>query len=170
MVLGPDGFDEFFRRSAARIVLFLIKIGASREEAEDSVQEAMASAYLKWHEIDHPEAWVRLVAERNFIAAAERARSASFKAVRGGWCADRGQTDVDLTEFDEEQRVVLSLIRSLPYQQRRAMAWYYDGFEVREIATRLGKSEATVRSHLRHARHQLRRKLNAYRVAKEGAN
>ncbi|MEU8231465.1 sigma-70 family RNA polymerase sigma factor [Actinoplanes sp. NPDC048967] len=166
--MSPDGFDEFVRRSTARLVLFLIKIGASREEAEDSIQEAMAKACLKWQEIDHPEAWVRVVAERAYIAEAERARAAPAKAVRGGWLADGIRTDPDLVEFDEEQRRVLALIRRLPYEQRRAMAWYYDGFDVSEIAAHVGKPEATVRSHLRHARNRLRRELSSDKVAVPG--
>jgi DNA-directed RNA polymerase specialized sigma24 family protein len=131
MVLNPDGFDEFVRRPTTRLVLFLIKIGANREEAEDSVQEAMTKAYLKWQEIDHPEAWVRVVAERAYIAEAERARAAPAKASKGGWLVDGAQADPDLVEFGEEQCLVLGLIRLLPFEQRRAMAWYYDGFGIR---------------------------------------
>jgi RNA polymerase sigma factor (sigma-70 family) len=159
MVFSPEGFDEFFRGAFARLVLFLIKIGASREEAEDSAQEAMTKAYENWRAIQHPEAWVRVVAERGYIAAAARARAAPAKMLAGGWTGDGTYTDLDLAVFGEEQRRVLDLLRRLPYEQRRVLAWYYDGFATAEIAKRVDRPEATVRSHLRHARQRLQREL-----------
>jgi RNA polymerase sigma factor (sigma-70 family) len=159
MAFTPEGYDGFFRRAFARLVLFLIKIGASREEAEDSAQEAMTKAYEHWDVIEHPEAWVRVVAERMYLAASARARAAPVKAVAGGWAGDGTHTDVDPVVFGEQQRKVFNLLRRLPYEQRRVMAWYYDGFAIAEIAARVGRPEATVRSHLRHARQRLQREL-----------
>ncbi|WP_345512151.1 RNA polymerase sigma factor [Phytohabitans houttuyneae] len=160
MVLSPEGFDEFFRRALARLVLFLIKIGASREEAEDSAQEAMAKAYENWHAVEHPEAWVRVVAERIHLASTARARAAPARAAAGGWAGDLVRPDPDLAVFGDEQRRVLDLLRRLPHEQRRVMAWYYDGFTITEIAAIIGRPEATVRSHLRHARQRLKRELD----------
>jgi len=49
------------------------------------------------------------------------------------------------------------------------MAWYYDGFATAEIATMVNRPEATVRSHLRHARQRLQRELTVRNVAAQNA-
>lgn len=56
----------------------------------------------------------------------------------------------------EGQQNVLSVFRRLPLMQRLVLALIYDGFTCREIAEMLGITEATVRSHLRHARNNLK--------------
>jgi RNA polymerase sigma factor (sigma-70 family) len=63
----------------------------------------------------------------------------------------------DLGIFAEEQQQVLRPLRTLPEQQRTLLALYYDGLTwEEESADLLGKSPATVRSHLRHARKTLK--------------
>ena len=152
-------FEVFFRDSFVPITLFLIRSGAGRTEAEDAVQEAMALAYRSWSLIRVPEAWVRVVARRVFLASdvrecGPRDREADFS----GWTTAEAD---DLSLFGDEERRVVSLLRGLPPAQREAMAWFYDGYHPHEIAAIVGKSAATVRSELRFARQRLRANLAA---------
>jgi RNA polymerase sigma factor (sigma-70 family) len=161
-----DDFDSFFRRAAPRVVLFLIKLGASRQQAEDAAQEAMLRAYQAWSTIRYPEAWVRVVASRVHAAAVagDRCVAGTVEANLSNLIA----ADTDLLVDDEERRRVLELLRRLPPAQRLVMAWYVDGFGPKEIAAILQKNPDTVRSDLRHARLRLRRELaDALEAARE---
>jgi RNA polymerase sigma-70 factor (ECF subfamily) len=146
-----SGYDDFFRQHFLRLVLFVMKLGAGRDEAEDAAQEAMCRAYRFWNSIESPSGWVRVVAERVYLSSSVRAKkernvAATFQA------ADA----VDPLMPNDETGNVLSVLVQLPYWQRKVMAWHYDGYTIREIAEITGKPESTIRSHLRHARDRLR--------------
>jgi len=53
----------------------------------------------------------------------------------------------------------MGLLTSLPTEQREIMAWTIDGYQPSEIAELTGRTAATVRSHLRHARRKLARAI-----------
>lgn len=147
-----SGFDSFFRERFGRTVVLLIAMGAERADAEDAAQEAMVRAWQKWDSINEPAAWVRTVAVRGYFKML-RTRPV---VVSPDDPACESTADADLSIFTDEQQLVLRLLRALPPMQRAASALSYDGSTCREIAELLGISEATVRSHLRHARKNLK--------------
>jgi RNA polymerase sigma-70 factor (ECF subfamily) len=153
--VGGTAFDEFFRSEYPLLIGFLQKIGFEREQAKDAAAEAMTGAYESWARIDRPRAWVRKVACRIASEQARRAREGPLKAVAGGW-ASATHYEVDVVELNEEQDLLLRLLRQLPRQQRLVMAWHLDGFDSNEISELLGRPPATVRSTLRHARDRLK--------------
>jgi DNA-directed RNA polymerase specialized sigma24 family protein len=55
---------------------------------------------------------------------------------------------------------VRSLLARLAAQQRRVVAWWLDGYQFSEIASKLHVETSTVRSLFRNARSRLRRVLN----------
>jgi RNA polymerase sigma factor (sigma-70 family) len=69
--------------------------------------------------------------------------------------ASQAVPEPDLSIFAEEQQHVLHALRALPSEQRIVVALRYDGATCEEIAAVTGKSPATVRSNLRHARRTL---------------
>jgi RNA polymerase sigma factor (sigma-70 family) len=151
--LTEDGFASFFRERFARTVVLLIAMGASRADAEDATQEAMIRAWQQWESIREPTAWVRTVAVRTYckLVSQRQSRTTSLDEATGECPADP-----DLSIFTEEQQHVLRLLRALPTQQRVVAALSYDDLTCEEIAELTGKSSATIRSHLRHARKTLR--------------
>lgn len=131
----------------------LICAGASRADAEDAVQEAMIQAWQHWTSIREPAAWLRTVVFRTWPkqGAIQRFKTAPLED------ADRSAVLYpDLSIFAAEQQQVLRLLRALPPMQRAVTALFYDGSSCGEIAEVLDVSEATVRSHLRHARRTLK--------------
>lgn len=160
----PDAsFDGFFRRDFARLVAFLRKAGFGPEAAEDAAAEAMAQAYRCWSSLISPSAWVRKAAFRLASNQAERHRTGPTRAMAGGWLVhscDDGEQQAEI----EEQPGVLELLAQLPPRQRQVMAWRLEGFGIAEIAELMTMSEATVRSHLRHARDALRPTFDASRL------
>lgn len=155
---GPADFDTFFRNDYRRLVGFLIWIGATKEEAEDSASTVMIKAFENWTRIDHPRAWVRKAAERQFLRSAVRDLDAPHRAVKGGWLLRDDDTAPPGRERGEEKSVVDMMTR-LGFQQRRAIAYVYDGFTPAQIADITGEDPATVRSNLRFARKNLSRIL-----------
>ncbi len=154
------GFDDFFRENEASLLLFLMRLGAEPEEAEETFQDAMFQVYRLWDQIDHPRSYVRVVAERTFLRSKTRVvkqRLLELDAFRRGE-GDRVDPRSSLSSviFKEETQRVLALLRTLPPEQRRVMAWHLDGYSPSEIAAQIDKTETTVRSNLRHAKAALR--------------
>lgn len=67
------GFLEFFDREYLRVVRFVMRCGASFQDAEDAAQEAFAEAWAlteppcKWAAVDDPQGWIRAVAVRRYL-------------------------------------------------------------------------------------------------------
>jgi RNA polymerase sigma-70 factor (ECF subfamily) len=152
-VTGREDFAAFFRQDFPRLVLFLIKNGASEADAEDAAQEAMTKASTAWARIDNPRAWVRTVALRIWWKQA-------------GWDAVLDEdapllTREDPTATEEEKWKVVQLLRRLPPAQRAVAALYYDGFSTKEISGILSKTEGTIRSLLRYGRRRLKEMIGS---------
>ncbi|MDG6105628.1 sigma-70 family RNA polymerase sigma factor [Dactylosporangium aurantiacum] len=152
-------FDTFFRTTMPMLLGYLIKSSWNLEQAKDAATEAMIDAYKQWDTIEHPKAWVYKVAARHLHRIRGRERDHDH--------ADVVQTDpadpdgVAALDLGEEHRRVMAALRSLPPNQRKVFALHYDGWKHTEIADHLGMTEGTVRSHLRHARENLKRRLDA---------
>jgi RNA polymerase sigma-70 factor (ECF subfamily) len=154
--MGADDFATFFRREFPRLVLHLATCGFARQ-AEDAAEEAMHEAFKKWHTINEPDRWVRTVALRY---AQRDALREGRRNVRDGAYVQQLVPSAMLgpeqkVEITEEQSSVLKRIEYMPFVRRWVVALAFDGYTVREIAAELGVVEATVRSHLRHARRTL---------------
>jgi RNA polymerase sigma-70 factor (ECF subfamily) len=152
--LTPDGFAAFFHERYGSTVVLLITMEASRADAEEIAQETMIAAWQKWESIHNPAAWVRTTAVRKLWKSNRHRPNAT---PLDETTAQLPVSDQDLAVFSEEQQRVLGLLRQLPPAQRAVAALYYDGLAAEEIAMVTGKPTATVRSHLRHARTNLRR-------------
>ena len=128
-------------------------MGASRADAEDIAQETMIAAWQKWESIREPAAWIRTTATRKLWKSNQQQLAATplYEST-----ARATAIEPDLAVFSAEQQRVLGLLRRLPAAQRVITALYYDGSTAEEIAVAIGKSAATVRSHLRHARKTLK--------------
>jgi RNA polymerase sigma-70 factor (ECF subfamily) len=149
----PNDFDGLFDLHYERLVRALTVVAGDRETAADAVQEAFVKAHLRWRKVgsyDDPVGWVRRV-------AINRLRDEHRRAGRKRRALDRlrhrADTVAPAPEIDEFGR----LLAALPRQQRLATALFYvDGLSIAEIASTLGVSDGTVKSHLHDARRTLR--------------
>lgn len=152
--MSDNGFGPFFRKRFSSTVVLLIAMGADRTDAEDAAQESMILAWQQWESIREPSAWVRTVAVRTFLKQVrlrQQRRTDSLDELPHD-LPDHG----DLHLFTDQQQNTLRVLRDLPQQQRIVAALFYDGLACEEIATLTGKTPATIRSHLRHARKALK--------------
>jgi RNA polymerase sigma factor (sigma-70 family) len=155
----PDtrlSFPDFYRKHTPSLVAFVMWLGARAEEAADVAQETMTRAYKDWEEIEHPRAWVRTVASREYCRRIAACHDEPFAEIPGQLLRP-GMADTDeAAMLGPEQARVLEVLRLLPDRQRQVMAWIYDGYTPAEIATILNLDGGTVRASLHKARDTLK--------------
>jgi RNA polymerase sigma factor (sigma-70 family) len=154
-----EGYCEFFQKEYQPVVRFLLRVGATWEEAEDAAQEAMIRAHRTWLALDHPPQWIRKVAWRCYINSVQRERKRRILEAE----AARMHRE-DSHEYDRlivEHNWLIEILRDLPPRQREILAWSLDGYKPQEIAHFLDMGSATVRSNLRAIRTKLRTSLPA---------
>ncbi|MFF7205334.1 RNA polymerase sigma factor [Streptomyces sp. NPDC008141] len=164
---GRDDFDDFVRAEHRRLVLFVVTLGATWEEAEDAVAEVLLEVLQRWSQIHSPRAYCRLAAERAYVNSEVRLRKAPAAAVRSTWAVATHRPTEAVFEAVEHE-YALRHLRLLNQEQRRVMAFLYDGWTAEEIAELLGKKASTVRSNIRHARKRLKKAIAEEQAAEVG--
>ncbi|WP_322756747.1 RNA polymerase sigma factor [Frankia sp. Cas3] len=159
-------FDAFFGEDFPRLVLVLLKSGAGYHDAQDAAQEAMVALYRAWAGVDSPRPWVRTVALRIWWR-----RPPPHLGLGEHPGPPVGDNPLDV---EEEKWRVVELMRCLPPAQRAVVALHYDGFSTKEIRTIIAgagavRSEATVRSSLRHGRRRLEAILASEGITMSGS-
>lgn len=156
-----ESIAEQYRQERPLLIRFLLRQGASFDEAQDAVH----TAFLCWSQsrstVRSPRAWLRTVAWRSYLRQAVRVEVPEEEVVercdrmRPDW-----RTPLEAAELGEQHRHVLALLLRLPARQRGVMAWHLDGFSTKEIAEALGMREDAVRQNLARARRTLRDHLS----------
>ena len=148
----PDGFEQFYAASSARVLRALHALTGDLAEAQDVVQEAYARAWQRWPTIrayDVPEAWVRQVAWRLAVSRARRAKVGLGKLRRHG-------LPPDVPGLEPDHVALVTALREIPAEQRRAVVLHHlVGLSVAEIATECGVPDGTVKARLSRGRKAL---------------
>lgn len=149
--IREEMFIDFYRKSIAKLVAFLVWQGAKPADAADAAQEAMIKAHRHWATIHDPQAWVRRVASREWGRIAHAVESPVDPDAVGGALLPSGNDIEDL----EKRHHILRLLARLPPRQRQVLAWTLDGFSPSEIAEELGITPEATRTALFKARRAL---------------
>ena len=146
---GDRSFEEFFAASYGRLVGLLYAFLHDRAEAEDVVQDAFASALLRWpvvREYRDPEAWVRTVAFRRAIDHHRRGARQLRALLRLG-------PPPPLPAVGAEHVDLVRALRRLPLAQREVLVLHYVAeLAVERVAAELGLPVGTVKSRLARGR------------------
>jgi RNA polymerase sigma-70 factor (ECF subfamily) len=150
-----SSFDGFYQSEYVAVVTLAAVLTGSRAVAEDIAQEAFASTFARWEELEHPAAWVRRVVA-NLCASWVRRRVREVAALRRFRNRqERGPLLADLAADD-----YWATVRELPNRQAQCVALHYlEDLSTADIADILGIAEATVRVHLHHGRRELALRL-----------
>jgi RNA polymerase sigma-70 factor (ECF subfamily) len=144
--------EAFYKAEFLKLVRFVLRCTGSTDidEAKNAAQEAFVKLLPYWDRVSHHRAWLRKVAVREFY------RSPVHIPVEK--IPDRSRPDnaTDTAEQHRQQQLVLATLQGLPYKQREALAWLYDGYKPVEIAEILGQDPAAVRQNLSKARRNLK--------------
>ena len=145
---GSDrSFEELFGATYGRLVGLLFAFLHDRPQAEDAVQDAFASALLRWRVLrgyHDPEAWVRTVAFRRAIDHHRRSARQRRALVRLG-------PPPSLPPVGADHLDLVRALRKLPVAQREVLVLHY----VAELALPVG----TVKSRLARGRAALATQL-----------
>src|SRR5229473_1364776 len=154
-------FDEFYSRSAARLVRHGYALTGDMAEAQDIAQEAFARAWQRWpmvRDCDSPEAWVRRVAT-NLSAS-------RWRRIRVARAAAGQPAQQPAPEVSTDTVALVSGLRTLPERQRTVLVLHYMcDLSVDQIAAELDCPSGSVKSWLSRGRTAL---ADAVRVVEPG--
>ncbi len=157
-IARAEPFDGFYAREFRSLVAFAYALTGSRAHAEEIAQEAMLAAYRRWDEVgrlDVPHAWVRRTCA-NLATSHVRRRIVEAR----GLLTLRSRR-AEVAELDAEDTWFWTEVRRLPRRQAQCIALtYVYGCSVAEVATVLGCSDGTVKSHLARGREKLAARLD----------
>jgi RNA polymerase sigma-70 factor, ECF subfamily len=149
-------FEEFFAASYGRLVGVLFAFLHDRAQAEDVVQDAFASALLRWRVLrgyHDPEAWVRTVAFRRAVDHHRRGVRQRRALVRLG-------PPPSLPPVDADHLDLVRALRRLPLAQREVLVLHYVAeLAVAQVAVELRLPVGTVKSRLARGRAALAQQL-----------
>jgi RNA polymerase sigma factor (sigma-70 family) len=144
-----DEYTWFFRAEFRAVTQTAYLVLHDRQRAEDVAQEAFTQLLVHWKKVSRyqrPDAWVRRVAIRlaSRVASRERRRAHIERD-------ERREATVPDRDLD-----LIRALRSLPPQQRAAVAlFYFEDRPTEEVAHILGCTESTATVHLHKARKRL---------------
>jgi RNA polymerase sigma-70 factor, ECF subfamily len=157
--VGQDGgrtFEEFFTATYGRLVGLLFAFLHDRSQAEDAVQDAFASALVRWPVLrgyHDPEAWVRTVAFRRAVDQ-HRRRARQLRSLA------RLGPPPPVPPVGAEHVDLVRALRQLPLAQREVLVLHYVAeLAVERIAAELRLPAGTVKSRLARGRAALAQQL-----------
>jgi len=147
---SAEDYEAFFRRVFPRAVGLALRISGDRPSAEDAALEALAKAHVRWRKIGGArwrEAWVMRVTVNEAIR----------HLPRPGPLAPPPPAHADPTDAVVLRQTLSAALQSLPKRQREVIVLrYLVGLSEPEVATALGLSLGTVKTHLRRGLARLR--------------
>ena len=133
----------------------------SAQDAEDICQNVLLKLItsLPFTSSEHERAWViRVTANacKDLLKSAARQRSVGLEALEGG---DPPAADGQVGALADDTPVARA-VQALPVEQREAVhLYYYEGYQIDEIARMTGSNPAAVAKRLSRARETLRKIL-----------
>lgn len=158
--MSDETFREFVIGRGPELTRFATLLCRNHQEAEDLVQDTLASAYASWRRIettDSPEAYVRRMLVNRHVSWWRRHRGRVESRAELPETASPDHTDASAL-----RDAVRRALGTLPPRQRAAVILrYYADYPDVEIAEALGCAEATVRSQISRALASLREATGA---------
>jgi RNA polymerase sigma-70 factor (ECF subfamily) len=161
-----DHLEPLVRRYAGPLLTFIQRMIGDRHRSEELFQEVFLAVWSKRRQYQFPrpfKAWLFGIALNKCRAAFRKRRLASVALTdEAAVVVPLGSepTPADAAIATETAALVASAVTRLPPQQRAVVVLrVWDGLSYAEIATTVGRTEATVRSHMHHGLAALRKFL-----------
>lgn len=154
-------FEALFERYAGRVKAFMMRSGASLQDADEIVQDVMVSIWRRAGTFDPARAgaatWIFAIARNRRIDLVRRERRPAPDPADPLFQPDPEPDGLErLSQAEQEARLRESL-KALPPEQRAVLvAAFYDGLSHGEIAVAHGLPLGTVKSRIRLAFGHLR--------------
>jgi RNA polymerase sigma-70 factor (ECF subfamily) len=155
-----ESWEQYLLREANVVFNYLLKIGATKEDAEDVVQEAIMKTIecISQIQVEHLRAWLFKVALHRYYTLYNKKKSVVFL------------TDEELAQFrsslnieqqiivDEQHKKLRTALQGLSesFSQLLVMKYFME-LSYKEMAAILDVSENHIRTYLQRARKALRK-------------
>lgn len=169
-----DAFEALARKFLRPVYAVVSSFLRGQEDIDDSVQETFLRALEKIQSFNprRPFApWLYQVARnvaRNRWKYLNSRRHEDLAELERVPAEAKGDDPGTRAELSELRRNIAAAIETLPDRQRTAFRLHdVEGFKASEIAEMLGVSDGTVRANVHHARRELRKRLQPYRLERD---
>jgi RNA polymerase sigma-70 factor, ECF subfamily len=154
-------FAALFDRYAVRIKAFMLRAGASEQDADEIAQDVMVSVWRRAASFDPARAaastWIFAIARNRRIDMIRQARRPAPDPEDPLFQPDPEPDGLLTVSLAEREALVREGLATLPAEQREALRLaFYDGMSHGEIAERTGLPLGTVKSRIRLAFRHLR--------------
>lgn len=157
----PATLDELVRGHLPRLLRYATVLVGDQHTAADLVQEVLLRAHQRWHRIaltERPDLYLRRMVTNEHLSWRRRWHVRTIRPTADDVLARHAGTTRDHAEDQAQADDMWHRLEQLPPRQRTVLVLrYYEGLDDLEIATVLGTSPATVRSHASRALATLRR-------------
>lgn len=167
----PDSvtFDEYVADHGRNFLRFAYVLCGDYHLAEDLVQESLLRVHRHWSKVrlEMPDAYVRKTILRQYLSWRRRRASAEVPDLSDA-DADRDRRP-DHADSLVDRDAIRFAVAGLPPRQRAVLVLrYYEDLDDAEIASLIGCSATTVRSHASRALARLRGDAQLVPVARGG--
>ena len=168
----PDAVREVIRRYGGLIWSIGRRLSASREDAEDGVQQVFLQLWKSAARFDPERAsettFIAMVARRSFITRL-RSRTRRPEHVSLDSAPDASGRQHVAIESSAEAALACRFLEDLTPSQRQVITLsVLEGMSHQEIAEATGTPLGTVKSHIRRGLQALRARIEAQRAGEEG--
>ena len=155
-----DCLEALVRRHATRLLTFIERMIGDRHRAEELFQEVFLAVWTNRHQYEYPRpfrSWLFAIAANRCYAEA-RGRHPVDSLDEANWVpASADPSPEEIAVATETAALVASAVTLLPAQQCAVVVLrVWEGLSYADIAETLGRTEATVRSHMHHGLAALR--------------
>ena len=169
-----EAFNPIVHKYRERIYKLIYRWVRHHETAEDLCQEVFLQAWQALPRFDGRSliyGWLYRIAvncSKDFLRSQHRQIAFACEALPDNPDDVLKMTRMqpgpeEILEKEELRGIISECVRQLPFHQRHVFCLHYrDGLLIKEIASRLNKSESTIKSHLYHARQKLQHMLRPY--------
>ncbi|WP_419703412.1 RNA polymerase sigma factor [Promicromonospora sp. NFX87] len=164
---GADGtgsagtLDELVRTHLPGLIRYATVLVGDQHTAADLVQEVLLRAHQRWRRIaltERPDLYLRRMVTNEHLSWRRRWHVRMIRPTADETLVGHAGTGGDPAERLAQEDAMWHRLEQLPPRQRTVLVLrYYEGLADAEIATVLGTSSATVRSHASRALTTLRK-------------
>ncbi len=162
--LDPPGttltLDDLVRTHLPGLIRYATVLVGDQHTAADLVQEVLLRAHQRWHRItltERPDLYLRRMVTNEHLSWRRRWHVRMVRPTADDALVDHAGAGGDHAESLARRDAMWHRLAQLPPRQRTVLVLrYYEGLADTEIATVLGTSPATVRSHAARALTTLR--------------
>ncbi|MVU77556.1 sigma-70 family RNA polymerase sigma factor [Nocardia sp. ET3-3] len=158
-----DAFTEFYRMTSHRVFGLALRMLYSPETAEEVTQEVYLQVWSVAERFDQrlstPIGWLMMLTHRRSVDRVRSICSATGRDIVYGRTHMDRERDVVVEAVEErhDRRAVLHCLETLTELQRETITLaYYGGLSYPDVADRLGKPVATIKSRIRGGLERLR--------------